>query len=229
MYYVYVDWTLEDVPRAFYVGKGSGSRIYKTRRNWNHRRVRRTFGYRREIVFRTENEDEAFLKEKQLICEFHTFVDDVEADDIACNFTDGGSGGRTPSKHTRMLLSEANRRRKGEKRSFEACKRISSAIQKSIREKGRNKLSSTHRRHISSGLKGHKVSNETKEKIRVATQKSWNDPDVRKKRSKRSKSSKVSVQCQFCGKQHLVFVSRINSGRGKYCSSECYKNARIQP
>lgn len=167
-FYVYVDWTTELVPRPFYVGKGSGGRFKRERRNWKHRQTRKQFGITREILFQSSVEPAAFTHEEDVIRELHTFVDDPSYNGLGCNFTAGGDGGKHPSLNTRRLIGESNRRRRGEKRSPAACKRISVAIRASLERTGKRKLSERHRSSISNGLVGHAVSEETREKLRIA-------------------------------------------------------------
>lgn len=92
MYSTYIDWTFEETPRPFYVGKGNKHRIRNPERNDKHRYVKKTYGYRREIVFTSDDEHECFSKEVKLVAEHHTYIHDPLASDIACNFTKGGEG-----------------------------------------------------------------------------------------------------------------------------------------
>lgn len=180
-YYVYVDWTLEQQPRPFYVGKGSGSRSSRTRRNWKHRQTRIEFGLNRVIVFETEDESAALQQEIDLIAHHRTFVSDLNYNGIGCNFTGGGEGGCHPSENTRKLIAESNRRRRGEKRSADACQRIRDAIRKSIKRRGKWRLSVEHKRRIAEALKGHKVSSETRAKLSETTKRMHLNPILKAK------------------------------------------------
>lgn len=180
-YYVYVDWTLEEIQRPFYVGKGSGNRAARSRRNWKHRNIRTSFGLDRKIVFETVDEAVALSREIELIANYHTFVDDVKYNGIGCNFTAGGEGGLHPSCHTRVLIAESNQRRKGEKRSPEAKKRISEGIRRSLQQREKRTLSVEHKQHISSGLVGHEVSHITRKKLQESTSRSHTDPMIKQK------------------------------------------------
>ncbi len=91
MFYVYEDWTAEAVPRCFYVGKGTKTRVGQRKRNKKHSNVANKHGFRREIVFMTTNETAAFDLEKVLIQERKTHV---MMSGIGCNFTLGGEGQR---------------------------------------------------------------------------------------------------------------------------------------
>ena len=91
-FYVYVDYTKEEVPRPFYVGKGNSSRVLSLKRNAKHRGIAKKYGIERRQVFETVCEQEAFKRETELITELHTFVGDPECSDVSCNFTKGGEG-----------------------------------------------------------------------------------------------------------------------------------------
>ena len=92
LYVVYVDYTTEENPRPFYVGKGSESRARSLKRNNKHSSIQQKFGIDRRIVSSTEHESDAFENEVKLISELHTFVNDPLSDEIACNMTLGGDG-----------------------------------------------------------------------------------------------------------------------------------------
>lgn len=180
-YYTYIDWTLEDLPRPFYVGKGSGSRIRVKRRNWKHHQIQNKFGIRREIVFESDDVSQALAHEIELIAKHHTFVNDATYNGIGCNFTAGGEGGSNPSERTRTLIADSNRRRRGEKRSVAAKKHIRDAIRASVKRRGKWSLSDEHKRHISEGNMGHAVSVETKEKLRKTSKQMHQNPNIRKR------------------------------------------------
>lgn len=109
MLYVYVDWTEEDSPRPFYVGKGNERRIANLSRNEFHNNVKRKHGLRREIVLETSDETEAYQREVELIYELHTFVNDDLWNGIGTNLTPGGEGIRLPSEETRLKLAQNGR------------------------------------------------------------------------------------------------------------------------
>jgi hypothetical protein len=111
-FHTYIDWTLEDVPRPFYVGKGNDGRARNPERNQKHRYVRKMFGFRREIVFSSIDEKACFSEEIKLIRELHTYIHDEAADmEIACNFTYGGDGasGWIPTPTQRENMSKAQK------------------------------------------------------------------------------------------------------------------------
>ena len=104
-YYTYIDWTIETIPCAYYVGKGTAQRVKRLYRNSLHRHIAITRGIRREIILETLVESEAFRREEELIRELHTHV----SEKFGANFTWGGEGasGRAVSQETRRAISEA--------------------------------------------------------------------------------------------------------------------------
>ena len=64
---MYVDWTREDVPRAFYVGEGQGRRAKNFKRNNYHMNIVQKHGIRREIVEWFDTKQEALLRETELM------------------------------------------------------------------------------------------------------------------------------------------------------------------
>jgi len=106
-YYVYIDYTKEESPRPFYVGKGNGHRVSVKTRNKLHSNIKNKYGMDRKIVFNTSSEKEAFDKEIELIAFYKTNVTHGEGH-WGANFTDGGEGatGCKQSKETCQLKSE---------------------------------------------------------------------------------------------------------------------------
>lgn len=110
--HVYVDST--SLGSAFYVGKGVATRIRSTVRNKKHHDVATTYGLRRVVVFSSDNEQDVFSKEIELIATHKTYVyENREVNPLACNFTRGGDGssGFKHTLHTRELLRERARQR----------------------------------------------------------------------------------------------------------------------
>jgi hypothetical protein len=93
-FFVYVDYTKEEHPRPYYVGKGDRHRLSVTKRNSRHEAIVAEFGLERIVVFSTFDEIEAFLMEMRMISELHTYHKDPLATVIASNFTLGGNGAR---------------------------------------------------------------------------------------------------------------------------------------
>lgn len=106
MFFTYVDWTLEDVSRPFYVGKGDLKRTQRVERNPYWKNIAAKHGWRREIVLATKDESFAFEEEKRRIAELGTFEDGTPGR-WGANLTEGGEGasGYKHTDETRMLLS----------------------------------------------------------------------------------------------------------------------------
>lgn len=111
--------------RVFYVGKGKGRRVFdhENEAKSGHqchkcniiRKVWREGGeIQRYVLLTTENEQEAFDYERELIA-FH-------GRENLCNHTDGGEGSSNPSDETRARMSETH---KGRPHSEEHRQRIS--------------------------------------------------------------------------------------------------------
>jgi hypothetical protein len=149
-FYVYEDWTLEEVPRCFYVGKGSFVRIKNLHRNYVHERITRKHGLRREIVLVTSVEQLALDYEIDLISEHKTFINGGEGW-WRTNFTRGGEGvngwKHTPEVRVKMSIAKRGKpsTRIGSTHSTESKKLMS----KSAKARG-----------LSEGAKKHMFSSE---------------------------------------------------------------------
>lgn len=126
-FFVYVDWTMEDAPRPFYVGKGTLTRVNLKTRNKHHCHISTKYGYRREVIVETVDEAHALQEEVRLIAFYHTFVDDPAYNGIGCNYTIGGDGTsghrNTPDQIEKWRLSNV-----GCKRTPEQCANISAGL-----------------------------------------------------------------------------------------------------
>jgi hypothetical protein len=110
IFFNYVDWTLEDVPRPFYVGKGKIERVQKRERNAYWKNIAAKYGWRREVVFATKDEQFAFEEEKRRILELGTFEDGTFGR-WGANLTKGGegaSGYRHRPEHIQSLTGTSN-------------------------------------------------------------------------------------------------------------------------
>ncbi len=114
-YGVYVDYTLEATPRAFYVGKGQQARVRSVRRNKHHTNISQKHGVRRVLVFETDDHVEAATKEVELIAFHKTYVYG-EGHTFGANYTIGGEGapGRKykATPETRQKISDVQRGKK---------------------------------------------------------------------------------------------------------------------
>ncbi len=120
MFYVYEDWTLEEQPRCFYVGKGTHSRVCQTRRNKFHTNIKQKYGMSRKVVFSTSDEEEAKNTEIRLIAERKTYVLDGG---WGANFTRGGEGS-SGYKHTRLAREKITAACLGRKHSQDSIEKM---------------------------------------------------------------------------------------------------------
>lgn len=111
-WHVYEDWTLEEIPRCFYVGKGDDDRIEKLKRsNRYHCKISNELGQSRVIIASSNNEEQILEIERKIIAERHTYVKDPEYNGIGCNLTKGGQGnsGRVVTLETCQKISQSKR------------------------------------------------------------------------------------------------------------------------
>ena len=129
MFFVYVDWTCEEIPRPFYVGKGNKNRLKKLVRNLHHSNIARKYGLDRCVEYITPVEPESLDIEKKLILEYGTHV--YTKGNWGANYTLGGDG-TSGAKFPPLTEKHKNAVRKGAsyKRSDETKKRMSIAAHK---------------------------------------------------------------------------------------------------
>lgn len=158
MIYGYKHWTLEDIPRCFYVGKGKlGRAESKSSRNHKWHAVVKRYGLRVEICIGPTTNEEACKWEISTIDEMKTFSTSHlhDGEDIGCNFTHGGEGtlGRIFSEESKKKISESQ---KGEKSSWFGRKHSESTKSK-ISHKNSGKTRSVRARvKVSLAVKGTK-------------------------------------------------------------------------
>lgn len=188
-FYVYEDWTTEENPRCFYVGKGDEDRVKRLKRGKYHAKVVSHFGQQRKIVFETHDEIQAFDVERQLILEHHTHPNDVCYNGIGCNRTTGGQGnsGRIVTLETRKKISQS---KKGK------------TPNKSWSDEERNAMS----KRMSKLHKGKKISDEQKEKLCIRL----NDPTIK---SKMIKKVTKKIRDKYANDEE--FVKRIFESRAR--------------
>jgi len=51
VFFVYLDWTLENAPRCFYVGKGTALRVKRSKRNKRWQNITNMYGQYRELHY----------------------------------------------------------------------------------------------------------------------------------------------------------------------------------
>ena len=92
-FYGYKHWTLEEVPRCFYIGKGVKGRSHCKRRNHKWHDIVKRLGLRVEICVGPVINEEAIAWEITNIIEMKTFTTNHshdDTDDVGCNLTRGG-------------------------------------------------------------------------------------------------------------------------------------------
>lgn len=93
IWYNYLDYTLEEASRIFYVGKGNDIRIKTDKRNIIWKRIANKYGWRREIIMSTKYEIYALEMEKIFISKYKTFAADwKDGSGWGANLTRGGEG-----------------------------------------------------------------------------------------------------------------------------------------
>ena len=183
---VYVDYTTEEVPRPFYVGKGTDKRVMLEARNKLHTAIKTKYGVDRRIVFESDSEQEALELECQLIAEHNTYV---YGGGWGANFTLGGEGtsgakrdhhgekhpmwGKRHTEEAKHKNSESNRIACAGERNGMFGKQHSEETRKKIGDNQRGwhhtEESKAKIAAASSRLnKGRKMSEETKQKIATA-------------------------------------------------------------
>ena len=86
MFYVYV-WYIEETKETIYVGKGTINRYKCQKRNKIINEMIKRFNCKSKIIKFFDSEEEAFLYEHKLICEYK------EKGQCCCNLDNGGVGG----------------------------------------------------------------------------------------------------------------------------------------
>lgn len=129
MWFVYIDWTLEEVSRPFYVGKGDKSRVCRLKRNKHHEHIAEKYGMRREIIFETKDEPEAFRVEIEKIRALRTCVYD---DDyvFGANYTVGGDG-VSGLKHSQHAINKNRQAHIGIVQDEQVCAKKSKSLRES--------------------------------------------------------------------------------------------------
>ena len=168
MFYVYIDWTIENPPRPFYVGKGNINRTRRLKRNVLHERISKKYGIKREIIFESDKEELCLLKEIETISLLKTFVNDENYNQIGCNFTVGGEGttGHKYSEESKKVLSES---RKGIQFSQDHIENLRNSLKgRKLPKDVKEKMSKSHKgkRPAACDLNlGKKRSNECRSKL----------------------------------------------------------------
>jgi hypothetical protein len=161
IYHVYIDWTCEERPRPFYVGKGSPSRVKQLFcRNRLHESIVKKHGLRREVVITTSVEHVAFDEEVRLIAELRTFVHG-EGYVFGANFTLGGDGA-SGAKRSNEFRRNVGDLKRGHHPSAESRKKMSDSAKK------RPKMKDSTRAIIADQVRHRVITEETRQKLRNA-------------------------------------------------------------
>lgn len=192
----YVDWTLEDQPRPFYVGKGNQDRVNeRVRRNRYYINIAKKYGVQRRVVMENDDENVVFAMETQLIQEHKTYVYGGP-EFWGANMTLGGEGrsGSYPDASTRFQMSQS------QKIAWQDEGRKARA---SITQRAR--LADSETRQIAS-----------QKYIEV-----WSDPELRNRMSETLKQtcSKPDVKKRMSDGQRNVWTTMTPRQREKRCKS----------
>jgi len=153
-FYVYAYLRTDGSP--YYIGKGKEKRAYS-----NNSRItpKPKDNSRIQILEYFTDESKAFTKEKELIAQYGR---KDQGTGILWNLSDGGEGNANPSEETRRKLRESHL---GKKPSEETRRRLKeSRLGKKHSEETKKKMSISQRNRSP-------ISEETREKIRVASKK----------------------------------------------------------
>lgn len=180
-FHVYEDWTLEEQPRCFYVGKGDDDRVAKLQRNRHHADVVSLYGHDRRIVLSTLDEVEALDTERQLIIERHTHPKDFAYNGIGCNRTFGGQGnsGRIVSEETKAKIS-ASKIGKTPNKVWTQEERDATSKRMSILHKGKT-ISEEHREVLHQRMSDPEIKSAMIEKVTASIQKKYATSEFRQK------------------------------------------------
>ncbi len=182
VFYVYLDWTIEDLPRIFYVGKGQGLRIDNLRRNKFHQNIAAKYGHRREVLLSTKDEAFAYEMEVKLTALHHTYIHDSDYV-FGANLTIGGEG-RTAKgfRQSDEVIAGIRAKLQGRKRNPEEYAHLVGVSRpKEVGEA------------ISKGLKGHSKSPEWRAALSASVQAHNASPEFRKHMSDIKLGKKLNV------------------------------------
>lgn len=214
-FYVYAHRRKTD-GKIFYIGKGCGKRAWKksTRSEW-WKRIEAKHGRTVEILWRGENEEEAFAKEAEIVATIGL--------ENLCNLRDGGEGGYRPTQEVREKMSRA---------------RLGKKVSPETREKHR--LASLGRRHseetkaklraVNIGKTGVRHSEETKEKLRQINLGKKMSPEACAKLSVAKKGKpKPPVSEETKEKLRLANIGRRHSDEAKQKVAEANRGRKHTP
>lgn len=165
-FYVYKHWTLELVPRCFYVGRGLENRSL-SKRNRNHKwyAIVKRYGLRVEVCIGPINFEASNECEIEWIARENTFSTNHSHDDpsdIGCNFTLGGGG---VVGLRQRWSDETNKRRSCSLKAYKKTPEHQAKINASLTGIHRKPDTIETRQRKSLAAKAHKKSTEHQAKI----------------------------------------------------------------
>ena len=195
-YYTYAYLREDKTP--YYIGKGTGDRIYSTNRRVNPPKDKSRVIYLKQNL----TEEEAFRHEIYMI---DVFGRKDLGTGILVNMTNGGEGvsGWVPSEETKMNISVAN---KGKTHSEESRKKMSEA-KKNMSDETRRKMSEASKGENHPNY-GKTLSEETKRKL----SESHKNPSE-ESRKKMSEASKGRNKGKILSEEHKIKISESNKGK----------------
>lgn len=221
MWYVYIDFTLENIVRAFYVGKGRKNRTYRIGRNKHHTNIRNKYGINRVLVYCSKDENDALNAEVILIKEHRTYV---YADDylFGANYSIGGhanSGCKLTSEQLSRLVENVTKSwqdpiaRQNHLNSLHKPETIAMISEKCRFAQKKNWQDPVYRINQSESIRIAQNKEETRKKrsasVRIAQTKLWQNKEYREKQTKKQqevwKDEKLlqklrkPQKCSICG------------------------------
>lgn len=165
MLYGYVDYTLESLPRPYYVGIGSLTRVKNQKRNHRHCHVTKHLGRCRIVEFESLSEEALKAWEIETIARYHTYIHDQDYNGVGCNLTKGGQ------RNAGRVDSPEIRRKRG--LAISVAKKGKSYPQPKTKGRKRPPRSEAWKQNLSKALankkrKGTPKADSTKEKMRIA-------------------------------------------------------------
>jgi len=215
-FYGYKHWTLEEVPRCFYVGKGLKRRPFSKSRRHRSRKwhaVVERYGLRVEVCVGPVSDELVREWEKEWIAKEGTFTKSYSHNvDINCNFTTGGDGvaGRVVSAYARERIGAAQR---GKPKSQETKDKIRAALL------GR-KLSDATREKMSQARAGRPLSDQNRRNL-WSNRKREHSPAHRKQLS-------LAAQDRCVSDETRAKMSAAQKGKQHRCS-RCGEFGHLKP
>jgi len=168
-YYSYYD-AIEETGEVIYCGKGNNDRIQSMKRNRYYNNIVRKHKLVRTIIPMLD-EDLALKYENWLMEYYHTWVDDPNRTEHACNIDGPGTNGgsKTPSKETIEKNRQTNKiKQAGENNGFFNKKHTQETKDKIKAKRALQVFTDEHRQNMSKAHKGKKFSAEARHNMKLA-------------------------------------------------------------